>query len=347
VECAFTLSFPTYSDTNNLWYINRWQWAACQLDTLGKCLNRSMLQKSLQNLPRTLDETYDRILCAIDDDYYGYALSILQWLAFSARPLQMEEVAEIVAITINGTPIFDKDQVLADPSDVLRICSSLVTSVTRASNDESEEFSDENATHLNENITTPVNQQYLTLAHYSVKEYLVSERIQKSPAAKFSIQERASNRFIAESCLAYILQFQEQDCLNENTLSTYKLARYAAQFWTKHAQAAKQDDKLLYQLVRELFTTTDSAYLNWLRIWDPDSPWEGLQLARTLDEFPTPLYYASLAGLAEMVRLLVNDACVDVNVQGGWYKNALQAASCGGHEKVVEQLLEAGADVDA
>jgi hypothetical protein len=116
-----------------------------------------MLQKSLQNLPRTLDETYDRILCAIDDDYYGYASSILQWLAFSARPLQMEEVAETVAITIDGTPIFDKDQVLTDPSDVLRICSSLVTIVTRASNDESEELSDENATHLNENITTPVN----------------------------------------------------------------------------------------------------------------------------------------------------------------------------------------------
>jgi ankyrin repeat protein len=33
----------------------------------------------------------------------------------------------------------------------------------------------------------------------------------------------------------------------------------------------------------------------------------------------------------------------DVNVQGGHYGNALQAASDGGHEKVVEQLLGSGA----
>ena len=50
---------------------------------------------------KTQDETYDRILCTIDDDYHGYAL---RRLTFSPRPLLVEEVAEVVAITVDGSP---------------------------------------------------------------------------------------------------------------------------------------------------------------------------------------------------------------------------------------------------
>jgi predicted kinase len=38
---------------------------------------------------------------------------------------------------------------------------------------------------------------------------------------------------------------------------------------------------------------------------------------------------------------------VDVNAQGGYYGNALQAASFKGHQGVVKLLLEEGADVIA
>ena len=40
------------------------------------------------------------------------------------------------------------------------------------------------------------------------------------------------------------------------------------------------------------------------------------------------------------------DAGADVNVQGGLYGNALQAASREGYEKVVRILMDAGADVN-
>ena len=33
----------------------------------------------------------------------------------------------------------------------------------------------------------------------------------------------------------------------------------------------------------------------------------------------------------------------DINIQGGYYDNALSAASVGGHEKIVQILLERGA----
>ncbi|KAF2734854.1 hypothetical protein EJ04DRAFT_563839 [Polyplosphaeria fusca] len=50
------------------------RWAVCQLDALGKCVNRKMLQQALAGLPPTLDQTYDRILAAIDIEYSQYAL---------------------------------------------------------------------------------------------------------------------------------------------------------------------------------------------------------------------------------------------------------------------------------
>ncbi|KAK3615213.1 hypothetical protein LTR22_027516 [Elasticomyces elasticus] len=54
------------------------------------------------------------------------------------------------------------------------------------------------------------------------------------------------------------------------------------------------------------------------------------------------LYAASSGGHEKVVQVLL-DAGAEVNAQGGQYGNALQAASLGGHEKVVQMLLEAGA----
>jgi hypothetical protein len=97
----------------------RFRWAVCQLDILGDCCNRLMLRKSLATLPPTLppklDETYDRILCTINKNVCEYAVRILQWLAFSTRPLRVEEIAEVVAIDPERDPAFEPQEVLEDP----------------------------------------------------------------------------------------------------------------------------------------------------------------------------------------------------------------------------------------
>ena len=51
-------------------------------------------------------------------------------------------------------------------------------------------------------------------------------------------------------------------------------------------------------------------------------------------------------GHEAVVELLLEKGA-DVDAQGGYYGNALQAAADGGHEAVVKLLLEKGADVDA
>jgi hypothetical protein len=286
-----------------------------------------MLRKSLTTLPRTLDQTYDRILSAISEEYSEYAMRILQWLTFSARPLSVEEIAEVVAINVARDPAFDRDEVLEDPLEVLDICSSLVTITTNEVDRRSGSV-----------------QQIVALAHYSVQEYLVSDRIRQGSAKQYSMQEAECQNTITRGSLKYLIQLQQP--LSRETLKAFALVRYTAEFWSSHLQKAGDEIEQAIQLAMSLMAKEEPAYLNWIRLHNPDSPWERLNPEISLDTIPMPLYYAALLGINTVTRLLL-EAGADVNVQGGRYGNALQAASSGGYEQVVKTLLDQGADVNA
>ncbi|KAF2845553.1 hypothetical protein T440DRAFT_460188 [Plenodomus tracheiphilus IPT5] len=304
------------------------RWAACQLDTLGRCRSRAMLRRSLAELPPTLDKTYDRILSSIAEPDAKYALRILQWLTFALRPLTVDEIAESVAIDDGRIPTFDREEVLEDPMDVLDICCSLVT-IAPATAD-----------------TRPRNppKHIVKLAHYSVKEYLLSEIIQKTSAARFGLQLVASHATMARACLDYLLQFQSP--LTEEALRDSKLARYSAEYWMAHFGRAGGSNTDLLQAALLLSSSENAAYLNWIRISDPERPWAVPDLTKSIEDVPLPLYYMSLFGLVDVVKLLV-DTSVDVNTKGGFYGNALVAASGSGHEETVNLLLQHGANVNA
>ncbi|KAI3187091.1 hypothetical protein DTO032C6_3869 [Penicillium roqueforti] len=57
-----------------------------------------------------------------------------------------------------------------------------------------------------------------------------------------------------------------------------------------------------------------------------------------------PVIWASLNGHDRTVELLL-DRGADVNAQGGYHGNALQAACSSGHDTIAQMLLERGADV--
>jgi ankyrin repeat protein len=279
-----------------------------------------MLRKSLATLPPTLDQTYERILSAISKEDSKYAIRILRWVTFSARPLSIDEVAEVVAIDIEQDPVFDRDEVLEDPLEILNICSSLVT-ITVNERD----------------VFQGSPRHVVALAHYSVKEYLVSDRIWKGDAAQYGMQDDRCHDAIASGCLGYLLQFQQPELAFNNHHEIFKLALYSARFWISHAKRIGDRGKSTIQVAIRLFSTENPAYFNWAWLYDPN-------IRRVRAETPHPLYYAALSGLSKIVELLLDRGADPNTAQGGGLGSALYAASLQGHVQVVNLLLNKDAD---
>jgi hypothetical protein len=124
-ECS---SFSNIQNDVNLTVLySRFRLVSLQIGELQDCHNEDQLEGRLQCLPHDLDEVYDRIISGLK--HREDALTIMQWLSFSAQPLTLAEVAQVTGVapdTDQGLR-FKPSRVLADPRSVLMICSSLVT----------------------------------------------------------------------------------------------------------------------------------------------------------------------------------------------------------------------------
>jgi ankyrin repeat domain-containing protein 50 len=76
---------------------HRFRWVHCQLETLRRTLPAS-IQGALDELPKTLDETYKHALLSIEEEKREYAQRLFKCLTASIRPLLVAEMAEVLAI---------------------------------------------------------------------------------------------------------------------------------------------------------------------------------------------------------------------------------------------------------
>jgi ankyrin repeat protein len=287
-----------------------------------------MLRKALATLPPTLNQTYDHILCAISEEDSKYAMRILRWLMFSLRPLCIEEVAEVAAIDISRSPAFDPDEVLEDPLDVLSICSSLVTLTTVSKSD----------TH-----DRPRNSRRLVaLAHYSVKEYLVSDWIKHGEAKRYSLEATACHNAIAQGCLRYLHQFQQPNMRPSDIIDKFALSRYSATGMEYHIQMANHKIKQSRRPVLDFFSSANPAYENWIQLHDHDKMFDWDRLSPEGCDMPRPLSCAAMMGIRHVVEILL-EAGANPNED---HESVLQAAVIGEDEEIVEMLLKRGANVN-
>jgi ankyrin repeat protein len=311
--------------------LGRFRWVSCQLDSLEQCIDPRGLQNALKTLPKTLDETYSRILQSIPQEYKQNAIRILQLLTFSERPITIEEATDAIALDIECEPHFDPMYRMPNPSEITRYCSSLVVIVT-AKNDVHKQSG------KNRSVS---DNQVLQLAHYSVKEYLQSDRVDGSIVQHF--QEINARAALSSICLIYLLQL-DGSLRKEETESTFPLARYSAQYWMTHAVIA-EEIALVQDLIKKFFLNNkQDSYRATDKLYRPDNPW--WESDKELRDPCPPLYYASYGGLTCTVEWLLSHGA-DTNTQDGYYGNALQVASYKGHEQIVRLLLNHGANVNA
>jgi ankyrin repeat domain-containing protein 50 len=304
----------------------------------------------LEQLPKDLDETYDRILQSIMEEDAGEAFAALQWLAYSERPLYVDELAEAVVLGPDKCSLNNRDRLL-DPYEVLDICSSLVVLGNGDKQDTDED--DDQSKNGNEEDEKVQPREIVSFAHFSVKEYLISERIRKGPASSFSVSASAAHAFIGQTCLSYLLNFDKEDSLPANRLDVFPLIEYSARHWPYHVRFAEGHphySEKTVMLTLKLFHPKDYVFLNWLRVSNPDS-------LRGFDESPRiapPIYYASILQLPIVAKALIESGA-DVNEKGGYQGNALSAVSSRTTSNTAEDqrmatallLLDSGANIEA
>jgi Ankyrin repeats (3 copies)/Ankyrin repeat len=319
----------------------RFRWVICQLDALRKCRSTAALEKALTRLPKNLYETYDRVLANIDSDDRKDALYMLRWLAFSMSTVSLAEAVDVLATDpdAENRPLFDRRHRLRDPRDILVICPSLVTiTVSEATVQYAEDSNDKGIDRNDARFTLPGE---IRLAHFSVREYLTSEHLRTSDTrlSYYHLNQEIAEVFIAKTCLAYLLQFDQNDSLNGDKLASYPLCSYAARHWSLYAGSDPACRSVsLQRLITNLLEPTHAAYAIFLWLYRLDHSWE--------PPFISPLYLTSWVGLAGVSQSLLKNGS-NVNAQEGCYGNALQVASVEGHAAVIQVLLEHGADINA
>ena len=303
-------------------------WVNSCLDLLRRATTRAEITAMLQTLPATIVDVYDRMLLSIPKAYVAQARRVFQWIAFSERELFLDEVAE-AAIISAGSPL-DLRNRFPDPLDIIDICSSLVM--------------------ISSDREGETRRNRISFTHSSVKEYLLSNHIQSSSAAAYSLKEIDAQNLITEAAVTYQLTSMRLMSTQSDRPDPFPLLDYAKQYWYRHYMQAGdggRGSRLISESVIELFDMRrKESILKGTGSLDSATP-EGPEL--TYDNssgFPPALYYASLLGMNAVVQKLLNRGD-EVDLIGGFCGTALQAAAYNNHVQVIMRLLEHDADVNA
>jgi ankyrin repeat protein len=285
----------------------------------------------LDELPETLDATYERTLQEIDGTNWEFARRLLLCVAVVSRPLRVEELAECLAFDFNTGPIpkYREDWRLEDPVDaVLSTCSTLLALV---------------------NVD---GCQVIQYSHFSVKEFLTSSRFAEKGdtiSRHYHISMTPAHTLVAQACLGILLCLDGR--ITRDGLDKFPLVKYAAEHWVEHARFEDVSQNMV-EGMKELFDENKPHLAVWLWIYDPTADsWERNRLAKVQSPVAprgTPLHYAAFCGPLDIVKVLVTEQLQDVNSRR--FDNSstpLHLVSREGRMEVAQFLVEHGADATA
>ena len=315
-------------------------------------LTKNEIAVIARNIPKTVDQAYNRILDKSSDR--RRARKLLHIVLAARRPLTLLEINVAMVIEDHHQNYGDLDSWRTDACEdrIKNICGLFVT----------------------------VIDSKVYLIHQTAREFLVGEEGTYSSLAhepldhwKFSFHPSLSNLLLAQICIRYLqlldvqllLSVPKEDRPSENPVSHFY---YAAHHWPTHFTQAKDlpDSALIKIVAFRICDTSSETFELWFKNYpDVDFTWECMGketdvlvesyfghasvvelLLRSKDaqagsktyEGRTPLWWAAYNGYVRVVNLLLEWEDVDLNIVD--YRNSpLRAAVRQGHGEVVRQLL--------
>lgn len=269
--------------------------------------------------------------------------------------MTLVEIAETVIIEPDISEL-DEDARLQRPEDLLEIGRSLFVP----------------------GYTESLDKATIELAHYSVKEYLVSERVRNGPAAEFALDKTAAEIHIAQCCLTYLgmdifeQAWQEFDRKTwdyeeppSNDLATefltkkhnerleaYPFLAYAAKNCFTHCKEEAVQKAITRTFLKAFSTERSGRFINmtYTCVYNPN---ESCMTSYTRAFRYSLISVAARYGLAVFVQELLNNGVPAdyMPSKPSWIEawpegqTALHRAADFGFESICKTLIDAGANL--
>ena len=327
-------------------------WIRLLHDRFSPGRNAAQLREIVRNTPAGLEQAYDKELERIQDldpEDRNHAVAVLRWTLFAVRPLTVRELTEALQISLKGEPGDFPEDSLPDVWDDLYLdhqikkpCGSLID-IRIGLPDE------------------PVHARSVSFVHFSVKEYLSNVFDTRFPRLENTLFSHVTeaNDLLARCCLRYLFydQFQVVSENDERLASSvvsqygrYGFLPYAASSWPAHASKVNVPTDQLHHFIDELFDPERLRWRLWAQVYESGNRHRigdttvGFSSILRSPRNATPLYYAALLGLTEVMDSIYRkiQGREDVTAQtlrSDAFSQAARAAALGGHEDAVLYLL--------
>jgi len=282
-------------------------------------------------MPTTLDDTYERMLEGIPKEKFEHASRLFQCMVAAFRPLRVEELAELFAIEFgaDNMPSLVAGWRPENPEEaLLSTCSSFIT------------------------IIDDRDSKIVQFSHFSVKEFLTSDRLQMSNGwniRQYYVPLEPAHAILVRACVTVLLQVDKNQ--DEKQFGAVPLGSYAMEHWGKHAQfedvASRIEDSLAYLFNPKMPYFKPRILVRcFMGMPDTVHTCEPAFFSDEPDKL-TPLFLAAYCGFSGLAKHLIITHALDVNAECADRFAPLHGAAFNGQLGSARILLDHGAHVNA
>ncbi|KAL9070784.1 MAG: hypothetical protein Q9157_005686 [Trypethelium eluteriae] len=312
----------------------RFRIVSLQLEDLRKCYDEDEIDAALTSIPFDIEDAYLRKLQSVAPKDVRRLSHIFYWISVAVRQLTTSELAAAPGINL---PSLEELPNIC-PNNMIRM-------------EEQKPFDVDRHKSLRQQTQKSSGRgtEIVTFDHPSVKRFLYSRKLQQSSDSRISpffVSEKTVHTEFSGLMIDHLLAIK-QPRLEPSIFVKNPFLPYLAQHWHQHLKGCgdilDENDVLKDKLLILFEEPMNPAYLNWIRVWNPESRMQNFGL--TQDSCPSPLYMAVLLKLEAISKHLIDNRSY-INGAGGLMHTTLQLASQRGYTGIAQNLIAAGENVD-